>query len=318
MYILLRIVFVMSCLILTYIKSGYNRVINHISEDAIMEFGQLCLVVVLLVVRSHGLDEDIEPNDAVSNQTATAYSAGVRMGIINPEKYSLRSFEQHERDIFKDTYREYLSLNGTQPISYQDWLVMNNYGILLDTQESMFQRKLSKRSTADNKRRFVNTVRRGDILITGRGSGGLLGHAAIMTTDTWVLEMPGGRGWQTGIKDNNRQITKDRWFDVHASDWTTVYRCPDTGIAQQAARWADHKYYNPSGGSKKTIHITYALDPNFKSTNPSYCSKLVLQAYYFGTGSNKVIRNPGNTLIVPTTIPTYFLRPYNLANKGKF
>nr|XP_021182739.2 uncharacterized 30.3 kDa protein [Helicoverpa armigera] len=283
-----------------------------------MELGQLFLFVVLLVVGAHGFEEDLEANDAVSNQTATAYSAGVRMGIINPEKYSLRTFEQHERDIFKDTYREYLSLNSNQTISYQDWLLMNNYGILFDTQESMFQRKISKRSTADNKRRFVNTVRKGDILITGRGSGGLLGHAAIMTTDTWVLEMPGGKGWQNGIPDNNRQITKHKWFDIHASDWTTVYRCPDAGIASQAARWADRKYYNPNEGSTKTIHITYALTTNFQTTNPSYCSKLVLQAYYYGTGSNKVIRNPGNAIIVPTSIPTYFLRPYWLTNKGKF
>lgn len=258
-------------------------------------------------------------NEPVSNQTAAAYSVGVQMGIINPEKYSLESFYRDEKNIFKDVYQEYMSLNDSQPMSYQDWLIMNNYGILSDTQESLYQRKVSKRSTADNKRRFVNTVKKGDILITGRGIGGLLGHAAIMTTDYWVLEMPGGSGYLTGIKDNNRQIPKDKWFNEHASDWTTVYRNRDRSVAVQAANWADRNYYNPKGGAKKVIHVTYKLiPPAFRSKNPSYCSKLVLQAFYYGTGSKAVIRDPKNTLIVPTNIPTYFLSPYTLVNKGKY
>ncbi|XP_028028442.1 uncharacterized protein LOC114241716 [Bombyx mandarina] len=242
------------------------------------------------------------------------------MGIINSEKYSLESFGKDERDIFRDIYKEYRSLNGSEPINYHDWLVMNNFGILSDTQESLFQRKMSKRSTVDNKREFINTVKKGDILITGRGVGGLIGHAAIMTSDYWVLEMPGGDGWELGIPDNNRQVPKDQWFDMHASDWTTVYRCTDAEAAVMAARWADRTYYNPSGGEKKVKHITYQLTTDIWSTNPSYCSKLVIQAYYFGTGSKSVIKDLSliGRLIVPSTIPSYFLRPYGLINKGKY
>lgn len=189
-----------------------------------------------------------------------------------------------------------------------------------DTQESFFKGSLSKRSTADNKRRFVNTVKRGDILITGRSIGGLVGHAAIMTTDNWVLEMKGGRGWQNGIKNNNRRINnKYDWFEEHKSDWTTVYRCPDGNVARDAASWADRKYYNPQNGAKKVIHVTYKINTDMRSTNPSYCSKLVIQAYYFGTGKRKVIQDTiFDRIIVPTTIPMYFRSPYKLINKGKF
>lgn len=259
-------------------------------------------------------------NDAVSNQTATAYNVGVHMGIINPEKYSLESFERDERNIFKDLYQEYKSLNGSEPINYQEWLIMNNYGILSDTQESLFQRKIVKRSTADNKRRFVNTVRKGDILISaGPGIGGFVGHAAIMTSDKWVLEMPGGDGYVSGIPDNNRQVLKDQWFEEHKTDWTTVYRNRDSSVAVQAARWADRHYYDANGSATKTIHVTYKIFPTaFRSFNPSYCSKLVLQAFYYGTGSKAVIRDPKNTAIIPNTIPTYFLAPYTLMNMGKF
>lgn len=264
---------------------------------------------------------NITAENIVPNETAyEAYNAGVHMGIINPEKYPLESFVRDEQKVFRDLYTEYVSLNGTEPINYDEWLVLNNYGILPDTQESLFERKITKRSTADNKRRFVNTVKKGDILVTGRGVGGLVGHAAIMTSDYWVLEMPGGAGWQNGIKDNNRQIGKDTWFDEHASDWTTVYRCPDGSAARAAAGWADRTYYNPSGGSTKLKHITYKITTDVWSTNPSYCSKLVVQAYYFGTGSKKVISSDISIkrVIVPSTIPSYFLSPYKLQNLGKF
>ncbi|KAJ8724827.1 hypothetical protein PYW07_015785 [Mythimna separata] len=140
-----------------------------------------------------------------------------------------------------------------------------------------------------------------------------------MTSDYWVLEMPGGPGYLTGIPNNNRQVPKDQWFDEHASDWTTVYRNRDSSVATQAARWADRNYYSPSGSATKSIHVTYRLYPTaFRSFNPSYCSKLVLQAFFYGTGSKNVIRDPKSTLIIPSTIPTYFLAPYTLVNKGKF
>ncbi|XP_023949891.2 uncharacterized 30.3 kDa protein-like [Bicyclus anynana] len=246
--------------------------------------------------------------------------SGVDLGIINTEKYPLQTFQRDERNIFRNIYTEYIALNDTLPLKYDEWLIMNNFGLLPDTQESLYQRKMSKRSVADNKRRFINTVRKGDILITGRGIGGLVAHAAIMTTDNWVLEMKGGDGWQNGIKDNNRQVKKDKWFDEHRSDWTTVYRCKSGAAASEAAVWADHTYYNPSGGTLKTRHITYKITTDIWSTNPSYCSKLVVQAYYFGTGKRKVVKDLSliGRIIVPTTISNYFLSPYTLVNKGKY
>ncbi|XP_072942148.1 uncharacterized 30.3 kDa protein-like [Epargyreus clarus] len=284
----------------------------------------IALLLLLAVQVASGQDTDDavfnEADTPVTNETPHAlYNKGVELGIINTTKYTFKSFENDDLTIFRPIYTQNV-MNSTDPVSYEEFLINNNYGILADTQESLFERKITKRSTADNKRRFVNTVKKGDILITGRGIGGLVGHAAIMTTDNWVLEMPGGAGWQNGIKDNNRQLTKHAWFDVHKSDWTTVYRNRNADVARAAAVWADHTYYNPSGGTKKTRHITYRLTDDIWSTNPSYCSKLVIQAYYFGTGKRKVVRDLSliGKLIVPATIPNYFLSPYTLVNKGKF
>ncbi|XP_028179009.1 uncharacterized protein LOC114366348 [Ostrinia furnacalis] len=281
-----------------------------------METVQLVLLLLVSInfVRCNDIGEDGESSNHFTTQL---YKTGVDLGIISPEKYSLEAFERDENNVFKDLYDEYISLNYSEPINYSEWIVMNNFGILADTKESLFERKITKRSTADNKRRFVNTVRRGDILVSGRGIGGIVGHAAIMTTDNIVLEMKGG---PSGTPSNNRQLSKHKWFDIHATDWTTVYRVPNANVAREAARWADHKYYNPSGGATKTIHITYKIDTNIWKINPSYCSKLVIQAYYFGTGSKKVINDDVSVrrVIVPTLIPSYFVSPYKLRNMGKF
>ncbi|GBP07177.1 Uncharacterized 30.3 kDa protein [Eumeta japonica] len=266
------------------------------------------------------ISSEDETTNAANETSVKYYTIGVEKGIIDPDKYPFTSFLRDEENVFKRAHEEYVALNRTEVSNYGDWLILNNYGILPDTQESLFDRKLVKRSTADNKRKFVNTVRKGDILITGRGIGGLIGHAAIMTTNNWVLEMKGGPGWLTGIEDNNRQVLKHKWFDEHASDWTSVYRCPNKAVADAAAVWADHNYYNPSAGAKKLKHVKYFLTPNVWSLNPSYCSKLVIQAYYYGTGKRKVIRNISKNegLIVPINIPTYFLNPYKLKFKGKY
>ncbi|KAH9636684.1 hypothetical protein HF086_003232 [Spodoptera exigua] len=129
-----------------------------------MEFRLLFIIVLLFAFVSYSLSEDLkslEPTNVISNETTALYNVGIQMGIINPEKYTLESFSQHEKDIFKDVYQEYLAHNESLPLNYQDWLIVNNYGILLDTQESLFQRKIVKRSTADNKRRFMSVVKRG-------------------------------------------------------------------------------------------------------------------------------------------------------------
>lgn len=247
----------------------------------------------------------------------TAYNFGVIVGIINPKKYSLESFE-YDQNLFKHSYKRFVSWTGTEPVPYQEWLVMNNYGLLVDTQESIFQKETSVRSKKRSKKRFMSTVNVGDILISSISHSGLVGHAAILVTDYWVLEMAGGRKWKKGIKNNNRQISKGDWYDEYSSGTTTVYRCPDENKAKQAAYWADRNYYNYYGGPDKNIHITYKITPDFESRNPSYSSKLVLQAYYYGTRG--VIRDvfKYGLVITPTSIPAYFKAPYSLDKIGTF
>lgn len=213
---------------------------------------------------------------------------------------------------FKKLFTEYNKIPGINPISYKERLVLNNYGIMQDTKESLYDIKIQARDTASNKRKFCSLVKKGDILISSCNSvKGLIGHSAIMTTDNWVLEMPGGS--PSNWSNNNRQITKDKWFDRHAKDWNSIYRCKNSNIASKAANWADRNYYNPNGGSKKTIRIDYGITSYFPSTNPSYCSKLVMHAFWYGSGSAPVLYDVGTwNTIVPTSIPNFFTPQYSL------
>lgn len=238
------------------------------------------------------------------------------MGIIDPEKYSFKSFEK-DQPTFKKLYKDFVLGMGSEQMNYHQWLEMNNYGLLSDTKESILDKTSSLRS-AYSKRKFLRTVNTGDILISSRSHSGLVGHAAIMVTDYWILEMAGGRNWKKGIKSNNRQISKDEWYDENCDETITVYRVPDSEKAQQAAVWVDRNYFNPIGGQDKDIHITYKLSEDFKSMDHSYSSKLVLHAYYYGT--NRVIKSSvaRKGIIAPTKIPDFFKPRYELERIKKF
>ncbi|KAJ8726802.1 hypothetical protein PYW08_015199 [Mythimna loreyi] len=278
----------------------------------------ICVLKLIQVIFNHVLAENLTVGmTKISNETLTAYNVGIAMGIINPEKYSLKSFEKDEPR-FRKLYKVFTSINEYEPITYQQFLVLNNYGLFPDTQESVFQNKTSTRSRS-SKKSFKRIVEPGDILISGRSDSGLVGHAAIMITNYWVLEMAGGSKYKKGIKSNNRLISKGDWYDDNYDDDIIIYRCPDTEVAENAAHWADTNYYNPDGGQEKTIHVTYKIEPNsFKCKNPSYSSKLVVQAYYHAeVGVIAAVEKYGS-VIVPIMIPAYFMPPYDLDVVAQF
>ncbi|KAH9636685.1 hypothetical protein HF086_003233 [Spodoptera exigua] len=263
-------------------------------------------------------------NATISNETLAVYKFGVNAGIIDPNKYPLESFAQHHRDIFRIAYEDFLALYDDQdePTSYQEWLVINNYGIMPDTQESLFMKKDIARCLLNcddyYRKQFLQTVKTGDILISGKSRGGFMGHAALMVTDYWVIEMRGGKNWKRGIENNNRQLSKQDWYRKNKSKWTVVYRCPDKKAAERAALWADRNYFNPHGGQYKSIHVNYKITTDFSCKNPSYSPKMVLQSYYYT--SPGMIRDPYKygAVIVPTSIPAYFMEPYTLQKIGKY
>lgn len=182
-------------------------------------------------------------------------------------------------------------------------------------------------SHKDSKSLLANIVEPGDILIciTEGGSSsivaGNVGHAVIIVTDNNGLEMVGGNSIVNILESNNRIISIEDWYNTRSNDMVALYRCPDREAANSAADWAYRNYYNNTGGHAKTVHVNYNITPDIFSTNPSYCSKLVLQAYYFGTGTKSIINlfkiiHPLNLVIVPNNIPDYFNSQYELLQIG--
>jgi len=89
---------------------------------------------------------------------------------------------------------------------------------------------------------------------------------------------------------------------------TWIYRHNDSSLAQNAADWARRNYWNYNGGGTQTVFPTYSLTGGTLGvTDPSYCSKLVWQSYYYA-GYN-VVRTP----LLTGVINPYYLRPEHIS-----
>ncbi|MCT0509792.1 hypothetical protein [Lactococcus lactis] len=252
------------------------------------------------------------------------YDKAVSENIIDPNLYPKTNWEKDERSTMRPSYEQYKKYDSS--INYESWLKTNNYGVMSDTKLPILQTKEEApstnsmlRSSQDNINAFCRETRAGDILIVGGNfPTGVIGHAAILNADGYVLEMPGGPNWFWGISDNNRQLPKRQWITNHIKEWTSVYRIRNTGLARQVARYADTHFYNTYGGATKNIHINYLVRSNLKVTNPNYCSKLVWQAYYFGSGNLPVMYGISDSVVAPTGLPALFTPAYAPYQVGRY
>jgi uncharacterized protein YycO len=157
-------------------------------------------------------------------------------------------------------------------------------GVFLFSIASLFGPNVEKAAAAFS-------LKTGDIVITSDSvSAGIVGHAGIVLSDGYILHIPGP--FAGGMK-------KDSW-----SSWKSKYstnevlRQPNTTVAGMAATWAKSHYWT----TNRTPF--YAITTNLASTSTTYCSKIVWQAYYYGTGSYPVM-----------TVPSEFIAPYYLKSR---
>lgn len=274
-----------------------------------------------VVIVSMGLFLLLMPSIKVKASEETPsqlYDKAVNENIINPNIYPKVQWEKDESTKMRPSY-DVFKKEISESTSYPEWLEMNNYGVMADTKAPILQGKgeevESLRSEQDNINAFCRDTRAGDILIidgdTRHGVPSMLGHAAILNADGFVLEMSGGNPI-----DNNHQFTKRDWITRNIKAWTNVYRVNNTSLAKQVAHYADTNYYSTTGGYTKNIHINYGIDFSIKRKNPNYCSKLVYQAYYNGSGSLPVMIDYGNAHIVAPALLTQAFsgnyRPYRV------
>lgn len=145
------------------------------------------------------------------------------------------------------------------------------------------------------------SLKKGDILISNAtSSAGLTGHAGIAVSSKYILHIAGANQKPALISLSS---WKSRYGKPHS--WrsiTWVYRVSNSSVANKAADWAYKNFYKKN--------YTYKIDTKIYSLNPTYCSKIVWQAYYFGTGSLHVINVPLTHIAKPYDLPVYFNKTY--------
>lgn len=194
-------------------------------------------------------------------------------------------------------------------LSFEEWrnLGVSTENPLLNTQPKFTIFSLNARSLTSFQ------VKKGDMLITdGTSFGGLSGHAAIATTTYWVLDAP---GYKINGLNTTRQKPFSDWVKEYSVDrggriW--VYRLTNSTIASMAADWADRHYYSSIGSATQDKFPSYNIVSSLYTTDTVYCSKLVWQAYWYGSGSLPVMKNPSSAyqLILPYDMGTYFTDAY--------
>lgn len=117
----------------------------------------------------------------------------------------------------------------------------------------------------------LSGIRAGDIFITNAtSSSGILGHAGIAVSPYVILHI-------AGPGQHPKLILTTTWFTQYENGWTKVYRHSNSTTASQAAQWAYDTY--------AYSNAEYQITMNLASTDVTYCSKLVWQAYYYGPNS---------------------------------
>ena len=208
------------------------------------------------------------------------------IGIIMPSEVFADS-QDDENFISQEEFNE-LKANGVygEEITYEDLinsinLYQNEDYTLVPTKRSAYQPK------------------KGDIVTTGyktTASSGVIGHAGIFIDSSTILHISGSSTSKTST------LSWGRWKEIYKNK-NMVFRVPNTRVATQAADWVARNYRGKSPG--------YKITSDWRSTSPTYCSKIVWQGYYFGTGSTPVMKKPVEPFIIqPRTIAQYFNQSY--------
>ncbi len=120
----------------------------------------------------------------------------------------------------------------------------------------------------------IPSLRKGDIIISnGTSSFGLTGHSGIAISENDILHIV-GIGYTPDI------ISRERFYSNYikkSSDWIKIYRPNVYLYGSKAANWAERVY--------RYSNATYKINTDIYSTNETYCSKIVFQAYKFGANA---------------------------------
>lgn len=230
-----------------------------------------------------------------------AYQQGSKQGII---RQSPAQFTQECQRELGPGYARYVKEGGN--VSFPDYAELNYYGQVdpgaAGSRPQTIRMHANKKpilSYSTKKHSKSYHMRAGDIFIChGTSSvGAFVGHAGIAKDSKSVLEMPG-----PGKRAHN--TSKKTFFKDHAINaytYVDVYRMKNRSAPKKAASYAYRKMY-------KKHNPRYAITTNLYHKSPSYCSKYVYLAYYWGATRKSLKYYKYNFHIV---------RPYGLIGNFK-
>lgn len=222
------------------------------------------------------------------------------------------------------TYSE----DGTVELTYENYILLHELGIL-DKSELSYDvwvnDNIQPRENEFNSDTYTNdeafseetiesysvestsNLMKGDILISnGTSSMGLTGHAGIVVGRNQILHIMGSNYHpyitSYGTWEKTYGLKKPSSPNLPIN--TEVYRISNQTQREAAADWVVRNYYNTNSMAD------YSLLGSLTSTNPTYCSKIVWQGYYFGP-SQALVTKP-LALATPYGLPTYFVKSANL------
>lgn len=235
------------------------------------------------------------------------YQAGVKSGVIDSNTVPYSKFAEECNEDIAPGYSSYLKNGGNS--TFQQFAAENNYDqdpkgadprLSVNTNSMSASNQLMAVSNAKASTDY--NMKAGDILIChGTGSEGyFLGHAAIASSSKYVLEM-------RGIGYHNEHTTKKDFFErnTRGDAYVLVYReTKHPNYANDAASYAYNDMY-------KNISIRYEITTNLYHKNPSYCSKYVYLAYYWGANKNMLMFYPmGDHIVTPFGLIGNFIGSY--------
>lgn len=171
-------------------------------------------------------------------------------------------------------YNEYVQLveQGVlaEDITFEYWKQLKETSYALEEAlEASNEFTLVYDSTDTRSTYSAYTLTKGDVFITsGTSSAGILGHAGIAISSSYILHI-------AGPGHHPATISLSKWNSTYTTEgWTKVYRHTDSDVADDAGQWASDTY--------KGTSAEYVISMDLASTDETYCSKLVWQAYYYG------------------------------------
>ncbi|MFD2308215.1 YiiX/YebB-like N1pC/P60 family cysteine hydrolase [Enterococcus termitis] len=214
------------------------------------------------------------------------------------EKYALTGeeldkFEQQEQKI-QNTRSSVVNYDEL----YENYVNFKAQGIFGDEVSfEMFLQEATTPAPSDpvdvRFRSVAGSPQPGDIMITnGTSFLGVTGHAGIFIGNGKILSIGGG-----GEKPSEMPIIN--WMQRYKG-WTKIYRPAAKFNPKTAERWAINNYRNKN--------ISYAINNRIFEKNPTYCSKIVWQAYYYSSASPQtgLVRRPLFDIVYPYTLPNLF------------